>query len=53
MFGLWYCYTFEDGYTTISKQLSYKQYSILTHTHGKILKKERYKGQQVLTFFIT
>lgn len=44
MLNMWYHYTFEDGYQTISKHLSYKEFSMLTHVHGKIVKKVRYKG---------
>ena len=40
----WYIYTFADGYKTITQKLNSSQLSRLTHEHGRVVRKERYKG---------
>ena len=40
----WFIYTFTDGYQTIAQKLNSVELSRLTHDHGKLTRKERYKG---------
>lgn len=40
----WFIYTFADGYQTIAQKLNSVELSRLTHDHGKLTRKERYKG---------
>ena len=40
----WFIYTFVDGSQTIAQKLNSVELSRLTHDHGKLIKKERYKG---------
>ena len=44
MFNRWYRYTFADGYQAVVQKLTSAELSRLTHEHGKVIKKEKYKG---------